>query len=77
MKVSKDGAWVCFDNMTWPVPGERMDEAAHRLRYGGESRADILLAASVMHAYAQMVAGTSHKRNAVVRNIRKAQKVTP
>lgn len=71
VKVSKDGAWVCFDGMTWPLPGSRMDEAEHRLRFGGATREDVLLAASVMHAYRQMVEDTAKQRANVVRTLRK------
>lgn len=69
-KKSKDGASVCFDGMTWPLPGSRLDEVEHRLRCGGVTRADLLLAASVMHAYRQMVADSTKQRAHVVRTLR-------
>lgn len=71
-KVSKDGASVCFDRMTWPLPGSRMDEAEHRLRYGGATREDVLLAVSVMQAYHKLVSDTAKQRAHVVRTLRSA-----
>ena len=77
LKKSKDGAWASFDGMTWPLPSERLGEAEGNLRHGEATRADILLAASVIRAYRQMVNDPKRKRDAVVRRLREAMKETP
>lgn len=74
LKKSKDGAWARFDEMTWPMPSERLDEVEHTLRYGEPSRSDLLKAASVIAAYRQMVSDPRRKRDAVVRRLREAMK---
>lgn len=72
LRTSKYGAWAWFDNMTWPVPSDRVREAEHRLRIGEATRADILIAASVIAAYRQMILDPKRKRDAVVRRLREA-----
>jgi hypothetical protein len=44
------------DKTTWPNPDDPK-EVQHRLRYGTPNRGDLLLAASVMQAYAYIVSG--------------------
>lgn len=75
MKVIASGAYASFDEMCWPVPGERAGEVEWRLRYTPEalSRADQLLAASIISSYRQMVGDPETKRNAVIRQLRLAQ----
>jgi hypothetical protein len=65
-------SWARFDGMTWPVPGERLDEVEHTLRYGTPSRSDLLQAASVIAAYSQMLRDPRRHREHVVRNVREA-----
>lgn len=82
MKTTRDWAYAFFGDMTWPVPGARLDEAEHRLRHGEATREDVLLAASVMAAYRQMMTDPETKRRTVVRQVREAmsdphEKVTP
>lgn len=72
LKTSKDGAWAWFDGMTWPLPSDRLGEAEGNLRRGEATRADILLSASAIRAYRQMIADPKRKRDAVVRRLREA-----
>lgn len=72
LKTSKDGAWALFDGMTWPVPGHRLADAEHALRVGGAVESDLLIAASVIAAYRQMVTDPKRKREVVVRHLREA-----
>lgn len=59
-----------FNEICWPVPGERMGEIEHTLRYGEPKRTDLLLAASVLSAYRQLVSSSTRKRNYVIKMIR-------
>jgi hypothetical protein len=74
MKVTASGMYASFDDMCWPVPGERAGEVEWRLRYAPEalSRSDHLLAASIINAYRQMVGDPETKRRAVIRQLRLA-----
>jgi hypothetical protein len=74
MKIGANGAYASFDEMCWPVPGERAGEVEWRLRYAPEalSRSDHLLAASIINAYRQMVGDPKTKRQSVVRQLRLA-----
>ena len=62
-----------FDGMSWPLP----DELEYTLRYGTPSRGDILMAASIVSAYQELIFCTDKKRRTVVRELRKAIKPTP
>lgn len=75
MKVLASGAYASFDEMCWPVPGERAGEVEWCLRYAPDrlSRSDQLLAASIISAYRQMVGDPQTKRRAVIRQLRLAQ----
>ena len=72
LKKSEDGTFASFDGMTWPVPGWRLDELNYTLRHGVPTRSDLLLAASVLSAYRQMVSDPVRKREFVVRHLREA-----
>jgi propanediol dehydratase small subunit len=67
---TRNGLWARFDEMTWPLPGDRMREVEHALRYGTPTREELLAAASVMQAYAQMVHDPRTKREHVIRTLR-------
>lgn len=77
IKTTDDGAYVFFDGMTWPVPGARLSDAEHRLRHREATREDVLLAASVVAAYRQLVTDTEAKRRVVVRKVRKGMSEAP
>lgn len=68
--------WAAFDGMIWPIPDRGAAELEWRLRYGlgTPDRSDLLAAASIVAAYAQMVRDPQSKRNAVVRCLREAQR---
>lgn len=74
VKMSPNGAWAQFDNMSWPVPGGRLDALEYLLRYGGPSHSDLLWAASVIAAYRQMVMDPRTKREHVIRTLRKVMR---
>lgn len=74
VKVVGKGSVARFDGMSWPVPGERLDEVEHALRYGTPSRSEMLLAASVLEAYRQMVTDPRTKREHVIRTLRKVMR---
>lgn len=69
---AEDETFASFDGMTWPVPGVRLDELNYTLRHGVPTRSDLLLAASVLSAYRQMVSDPVRKREVVVRRLREA-----
>jgi len=54
-----------------------MNELEWTLRYGNPSKQDLLLAASVIESYRQMVIDPESKRRYVIRCIRKAMKMAP
>lgn len=60
-----------FNGMNWPCPCERMGELEHSLRYGNPTKSDLLLAASVLSAYGQMVRDPAKKRQKVIAELRK------
>lgn len=66
------GKFARFSEMTWPIHIEdENDSVQWRLRYGEPSREDILFAASVMQAYAELVESPSRKRDAVIAILRR------
>ncbi len=64
-------SYVRFDGMTWPNP-DALGETEHALRYGQPTRADLLVAASVLGAYRALVLDPQHRRNKNVAGIRRA-----
>lgn len=66
--------YVHFDGMCWPFPCVRVGDLEWKLRYSPESltRADQLVAASVIAAYAEIVFNPIRVRNAIVRQLRQA-----
>ena len=77
LKTSNDGAYAFFDDMSWPVPGHWLDDTAHALRSGTAVESDLLLAASVISAYRQMIADPKYKREHVIRHLHRAMKEEP
>jgi len=64
-------AYVVIDDMTWPLPGERLHDVAWTLVHGRPTDKDLFTAAAVMGAYNQMVIkDTAKKRNYIIREIR-------
>lgn len=63
--------------MTWPRCQETEDNSVEwRLRYGPNppNREDVLYAASVMHAYQNLIAASDKTRREVVKTLRAAEK---
>lgn len=66
--------YLHFDTMTWPHPDDpSMVES--RLRYGQPTKTDLLVAASFIAAYRQLVADPRRVRNAKIAGIRRASLV--
>ena len=68
--------YLRFEGMTWPNPDDP-DEVLHTLVYGSPSRAEVMYAASVIHAYGHLVAMPQRERNERVRQLRTALTTTP
>jgi hypothetical protein len=67
-------AYRNFDGMCWPAPGERLAEVANSLAHAvafAEMRRDLLVAASVIEAYRELILLPATKRNAIIRELRK------
>ncbi len=62
-----------FDGMCWPLAGSRLSDLEWQLRYGKPTRSQLLMAASVLSAYRQMVSDPKAKRETVIREIRAKQ----
>jgi len=71
MSDNEPKAYATFDGMAWPMPCEQLDELQWRMRYSPESlsRSDMLLAASVLCAYSNLIQCNAAKRESVVRSI--------
>jgi hypothetical protein len=67
-------SYATFNGMAWPVPSERLDEVQWRMRYARESLTpeDLLLAASVICAYSELVMCETAKRESVALRICKS-----
>ena len=65
--------YLHFDGMAWPNP-EDPRSVEWRLRYGRPSRDDLMVAASFIGAYKQLVADPVRERNAKVAGIRRAMR---
>jgi hypothetical protein len=71
MNDNEPKAFAHFDGMAWPMQGDRLNELQWRMRYSPESlsRSDMLLAASVLCAYSDLIQCDATKRETVVRLI--------
>jgi hypothetical protein len=67
----KGPTYVAFDGMTWPNPADPL-EVEWSLRYGAPSREQMLVAASVVAAYRQLVEDPQRIRNGKVATLRQA-----
>lgn len=66
-----EARYLHFGGMTWPNP-HALEEMAWRLRYGQPTKVDLLLAASVVGAYRQLVEDSQRERNAKISGISRA-----
>lgn len=69
---SGSGSHALFDDMSWPCPGQRLNEIEHALRYGEPTKSELMVAASVLSAYSDLVRCPQVKRAYVVRRLREA-----
>lgn len=67
----KGPTYVAFDGMTWPNPADPL-EVEWSLRYGAPSREQMLVAASVVAAYRQLVEDPQRIRSGKVATLRQA-----
>lgn len=67
--------YASFDGMCWPVPNQRVRDIGWRMRYSNSplSQEDMLVAASVIAAYAELINCGRAKRESVVAGIRDSQ----
>jgi len=60
-----------FQDMVWPTCDNDFSDIEWTLRYSNPSKKELLFAASVMSAYRQLINDPSHKRDKVVKQVRK------
>lgn len=65
------GSYLAFEGMTWPNPDDPK-EVGWRLVYGEPTKSDLLVASSVMSAYAHLVELPQRERNRRITQIREA-----
>lgn len=66
-----DGTYVHFDQMTWPNPEDPLN-VEWTLRYSTPTREQLLVAASMIAAYKQLVEDDQVRRNQKVAGLRRA-----
>jgi hypothetical protein len=66
-----------FDGMVWPAPSVRMGDLEWKLRHSPDmvTTQDMLLAASVIEAYTQMIVDPVTKRQKVIAELRKGPNI--
>lgn len=60
-----------FNGMCWPVPSSDMAELAWRAVHSTPSKTDLLVMASVITAYHELVTLPATKRNSIISELRK------
>lgn len=60
-----------FDGMCWPTPSGDVRDLQRRLVYGEPVRSDLLVANSVISAYAQLISLPRRERDKIIRELRK------
>lgn len=60
-----------FGDMCWPAPGKSLNDLQWQLRYGTLTKSDLVVAASVLDAYSELVKMSEKRRRAVIRELRK------
>ena len=70
--------FVHFYGTEWPIPGDRLSDLEHALRYASKDACfdikDRLLAASVINAYFTLVWQTQKRRNQIINHLIEARK---
>jgi len=73
--MSKKTSYLHFDGMTWPNPSDP-NEVEYRMIHGGEiTKGDLLVAASFMSAFRQLVRLDARTRQKRVMQIRAAEEL--
>lgn len=73
-----NGYAAIFDDMTWPRADNSTGNIEYAIRHGpNPSRSDVMIAASTMAAYRELVWCPRSKREAVVRRLREAALAFP
>jgi hypothetical protein len=71
--IPKGSPFVHFDRMAWPIPGGRLRDLEHTLRYARKDYCfdmqERLLLAAVANAYIQLVWQTQKRRNEIAANL--------
>jgi hypothetical protein len=74
--IPEGSPFVHFDRTAWPIPGDRLRDLEHALRYARKDACcdmkDRLLAASVIDAYLTLVWQTQKRRNEISTKLRAA-----
>lgn len=73
--TDKPSPYRHFSGMCWPVPGGYLHDAAYSLVHEtiamGEMKSRLLVAASVISAYEELIRLSARQRNAIIRELRK------
>ena len=69
--TEKANFYRSFDGMCWPAPCERLGEIEWRARYATPARSDLLMMASVLAAYQELIGMPSKKRDRIIKELRK------
>ena len=72
MKSTTEPTFLHFDGMSWPNPNDPA-EVEWTLRYGTPTRAQLLVAASFIGAYKQLVDDSQRIRNQKISRLRQVQ----
>ena len=71
--IHEGSPFVHFNETVWPIPGNRLRDLEHALRYTRKDHCfgieDRLLAASVINAYIELVCQTQKRRNEIATNL--------
>lgn len=71
--TNEDGSFVHFDGTVWPIPGNKLRDLEHMLRYMQRGHIfnmqERLLAASAINAYIELVWQTQKRRNKICSNL--------
>ncbi len=69
--MPKPPTFLSFADMAWPHPDDPL-EVEWSLRYGSPSREQMMVAASIVAAYRQLVADPVRRRNETIAGLRRA-----
>lgn len=59
-----------FNGMCWPIPSSDMDGLNWKLRYSSLTEGELLVVASILSAYAELVTLPQKKRNDIIKQLR-------